>query len=254
MALKKETGIVVQSRNIADADSMITLLGKTGPKQKFLIRGLRKSRRRPIAAAETGSIISIDYYSHSQREILNVKEVSLLERFEKIKSSYGGFLLVSYMAEFADRILPEGETHEKMFLLFEQAMNSLEKEGYFPLLLPVFKLRILHYSGVLPKEFYCSSCGENILDKKTAYFNPQNFEIHCGDCHAIPKNNIEIIRFLVKVSRTSFQDLKEANVPDSIIQDTDFFLNGCIRNYLNISLKTSDMFYKSLGKNYELPV
>ena len=125
MSLIKEKGIVVSSKLVGEADALITLLGESGSKAKYRLKGIKKSKNRPIIASETGSYISIDFYLHKNEEIHNVKEVSITERFEKPKATYEGYLLVTYFCELIDTVLPNGDSHARCFELFYAAMLAL---------------------------------------------------------------------------------------------------------------------------------
>ena len=118
MSLDKETGIVLHSRNCSNADAIITLLGSKHAKTKYTLKGIKKSKNRPIVASEIGSLISIDFYNHEKNGNKIVKEASVMNRFDKIKSSYGGFLILSYTSELLDKILPDGEFYPKIFRLY----------------------------------------------------------------------------------------------------------------------------------------
>ena len=118
MSLLKERGIVVASKLMGEADAVITLLCESGNKSKYRLKGIKKSKNRPIIASEPGTFISIDFYLHKNVEIFNVKEVSVIERFENPKTSYEGYLLITYFCELIDTILPNGDSHAKCFDLF----------------------------------------------------------------------------------------------------------------------------------------
>lgn len=252
MSLVKEKGIVVSSRPMGEADAIITLLCESGNKAKFRLKGIKKSKNRPIIASETGTFISIDYYSHKNVEIFNVKEVSVLDRFENPKSSYEGFLLITYFCELVDTILPNGDSHEKCFDLFYAALCALNAGKFQPLILPFFKLRLLSLLGIVSKEFKCSHCEESVLNKNSAALQYMNLEMTCGDCHSSSKNQILSIRLMDKIFRVRFATLSQEEIPLSAIIDLDQILNDYLRSYLNVSLKAFDLFYKSIGKKYEI--
>ena len=66
MSLLKKRGIILQSTTYSEADALITLLSEDGIKEKFLIKGIKKSKKRPIVASEIGTLIHIDYYYHQK--------------------------------------------------------------------------------------------------------------------------------------------------------------------------------------------
>jgi len=252
MSLIKEKGIVVSSKLVGEADALITLLGESGSKAKYRLKGIKKSKNRPIIASETGSYISIDFYLHKNEEIHNVKEVSIIERFENPKATYEGYLLVTYFCELIDTVLPNGDSHAKCFELFYAAMLALNAGKFQPLILPFFKLRLLSLLGIVSKDFTCSICDEPVLTKNSASLQYMNLEMTCGDCHPPNKNQILSIRLMDKIFKNRFAILSQEEIPIAVIVELDQILNDYLRAYLNVTLKTFDLLYKSMGTGYEI--
>ncbi len=88
MAICRERGVVVYSQDISESDRVISLAGEQFPRQSFIFKGIRKSKRRPIAATELGSLIELDFYNQPNKEWKSVKEFQLLNRFDSLKGNY----------------------------------------------------------------------------------------------------------------------------------------------------------------------
>ena len=252
MSLLKEKGIVVATKQIGEADALITILGESGTKAKYKLKGIKKSKNRPILASELGTLIAIDYYQHKNEEIHNIKEVSLIERYENIKTCYGGYLLISYFCELIDVILPNGDKHEKCFELMKAALQTLNEENFHPLILPFFKIKLLFVLGLISKELVCSSCDEEVPVKNSASLYVTNLEIVCGDCLIPQKNQILLIRLMDRIFKSRFINLVKEEISIELITQLDQILNDYLRGYMNVSLKTLDLLYKSLGAKYEI--
>lgn len=251
MSLNKETGIVLFSRNFPNADSIVTLLGSTKSKTKYALKGIKKSKNRPIVSSEIGSLIAIDYYDHEKDGVKMIKEVNILNRFDAIKSSYGGFLILSYTAELLDKILPDGESYPKIFKLYFEFLTSLNSNEYSPLVLPFFKVKLLAQIGLFSGEFICHFCGQEVLEKKSVFVNPENWEVVCGDCQHVSKNYKTEVSLLSAMMKAKYKNLKSVEIPVSVIKEADSLLNIFLKYYLGASLKTADTFYKSISENYE---
>ena len=246
MPIAKETGFVINTRVVNEIDCIFTLLCENSPKAKFIIKGIKKSKTRSILATEPASLVSVDYYAKGEF-LHNVKELTLIERYEKAKTGYTNYLLVSYLCEFTDMFLAEGETYSKCFKIFHALMKVLENDGFQMILLPYYKFKVLLELGFLAGEFYCHECGENVLEKTNSYIDPYTMEIICSDCQNTYKNNIGIIRLLNLLSSSRYSILKELEIDKSLLLETDRILNCYIRNHLHRDLKTDDLLYKSLS-------
>jgi DNA repair protein RecO (recombination protein O) len=245
--LSKEKGIVLSSKNISESDVLITLLGGERPKQKYKISGLKKSKRRPIVAAELGSYISIDFYEHREKEVFHIKEVSVLNRFDKFKSSYNGYLVLSYISELGNSLLPEGVFQPKCFELYLAALEELNEYGFVPVFLPFFKARLLALFGHIPREYVCHFCGESVITKKNVYLNPGSFEATCSDCGHAERNDREVLLFLGLLFQKKFSLIKLEHFTKETLTTTDVLLSNFIRASLHLNLKSAELLYDSLG-------
>lgn len=252
MGLKKDSGIIIQSRDIGDFDRYVSVLSETQPRTTYFLRGIRKSKSRPIAASEIGSYIELDFYEREGKEWKDVKEINLLERFDSIKSSVIGLYFLSYISEIAVQLMPEGEIHTREAKLIRMAYQEVEKNGFYYGILPFLKIRILGYLGIIPVEFLCSDCGEELIYKEEADIQPASMELHCGDCRNILQNRISLIRFLRDCYYVKFSNLFSDIIPVSILLESDQLLNDFLHGYMGKELRTSGDFYRMLKNELSL--
>ncbi|GBF48743.1 DNA repair protein RecO [Leptospira ryugenii] len=249
MALKKEKGIVIESMDFGESDRVFSLIGESQIRQKFISKGIRKSKRRPIASTELGSLVEIDFYDEPTKEWKSIKEIHLLNRFDSTKSSYLGTLSIMYFTEYLSMLYPEGESHPFLFQLLEGTLQTLETDGNLLTLLPFFKLRALAHLGHFPSEFYCSSCGEEVLHKMAAYFSLDQREFICGNCHSLPKNQIHLIQLMRIFLSKRFSHLQGLSIEPEHLKELDQIMNQFFRLVTGKEMKSYFEFYKSLGNS-----
>ncbi|MEM7181411.1 MAG: DNA repair protein RecO [Spirochaetota bacterium] len=254
MSLKKDTGIVLHAKVFSDSDVIFTLLGESQAKARYVVKGIKKSKRRPILACEQGSQIRIDYYHHLHREVYNIKELHLINRFEVAKKGYDGFLLVSYLCDLVQAFLPDGDVYQRCYKILHAAFSYLQAEQYLPILLPFFKVRLLAEIGLISQEFFCHSCGIPVLEmaEPAVHLEAWNFEITCSNCNAPPNNHIHILHLLDILFQSKYKTLLTHPVPLPVIIELDRALNTYIQAYLNRHIKSHALLYQTLGNSYEL--
>lgn len=252
MSLRKENGIVIASKTVGEADSILTILAESGLKSKFKLRGIKKSKSRPIIASEIGSLINIDFYLHERDEISNIKEVSILERFEKVKSNYVGYLLLSYFCELLDTLLPESNENQSSYELLLKAITTLNTEIIFFHFLPFFKIRLLFLLGLLSKENTCNTCGVEFSQVESASIQNHNLEFVCSDCKPSYKSQLNLIYLIQYLFKTRYINLEIPKINFAEIIELDRILNDFLRSYINRELKTLEILYKQIGGKLEL--
>jgi DNA repair protein RecO (recombination protein O) len=250
MALKKERGIVIQSLDIGDSDRMISLAGASDIRLKFISKGIRKSKRRAISSTELGSLVEIDFYDQLEKDWKSIKEINLINRYDQIKSTYPGTLLMIYFCEMISTLYPEGESHPFLYQLLTGSFEYTESNGIKLALLPFFKLRALANLGHFPTEFFCHTCGESVFNRKSAYFDLENREFLCGDCHTLPRDQLMMIRFFHTILVNRFSKVMELHPARDLIKETDQVLNQFLRSITGKELKSYFEFYKTIGDSF----
>jgi DNA repair protein RecO (recombination protein O) len=250
MALKKEKGIVIQSMDFGDSDRMISLAGESEVRMKFISKGIRKSKRRAIASTELGSLIEIDFYDQNEKDWKSIKEINLLNRYDEIKSSYLGTMFIFYLCEIITVLYPEGESHPFLYQILIGSFDFANENGFVIELLPFFKLRALANLGHFPTEFFCHSCGESVLAKKSAYFSMENREFLCGDCHTLPKDQLPMIQLFHVILSHRFSKFMEWKPKRETVREADYVLNQFLRSITGKELKSYFEFYKTIGDSF----
>ncbi|EMJ93239.1 DNA repair protein RecO [Leptospira alstonii] len=248
-ALRKIRGIVLESKTIQDGDAIIRLLPETGQVENFRVRGIKKSKTRPMASVEPGSLSDVDYYHSKNKETHNVKEISLINRFDKAKSGYLGTVLVSYLVELASSFTPDGGEHPGEFRLLSGALEELEENGPSALLLPFFKLRLLVSGGFLSKELLCHSCGTELKEMTSVTLQTSPLELVCGNCLHGDRNDLGFVQWIQTFLMLRFRELKEKKISVENILDLDRICNRMLEPILRKKLKSALTLYEALGEN-----
>lgn len=252
MSLRKDSGIVLQSKVFSDSDVIFTLLGESQPKSRYIVKGIKKSKRRPIVACEQGSYIQLDYYFHINRDMYNIKELTVVNRFENAKQNYCGFLLIAYLCDLIQAFYPDGDVYHKSFKILYLALNYLNSGQYRPVLIPFFKIRILEEIGLISRELICHSCNRPFTELESCHLEAWNFEIICSDCNTISHNSKPILALLSELFYKNYKTLLADKIPISLLIELDRVLNLYIQAYLNRTIKSHSLLYKELGNHYEV--
>ncbi|EPG76162.1 DNA repair protein RecO [Leptospira fainei serovar Hurstbridge str. BUT 6] len=247
-ALRKAKGIVMESRILPEGDAFLRLLPEEGEVSSFRVKGIKKSKSRPIAAVEPGSLTALDYYMTQGRDTYNVKEIGLIERFDNAKKGYAGTVLVSYLVELVSSFLTEGGVHPQEYKLLYAALKELDEGGYRPIFLPFFKFKLLYVAGFLSKEISCSVCGKELGEMSSCSLEDEHFDVICGDCRTPHPDRIGLVRLIYDCLRSRYKDLKEEKISLELLKEADRLSNRALKPLLGRRLKSEAMLYESLGE------
>lgn len=246
LGLHKARGIVLHKNKFSDADAGILLLTDGGIKINFIVKGILKSKKRPILAVEPGSLVSLDYYSHIGEQFHYVKEISLEERFDNIKNDYISTLFMYLFLELIEKTIPPGLEEPKFYILLQSSFREIEASGVRLRLIPFFKSKLLYLMGIIPKEFNCVRCGKSMKETQNAKINYFNFEIICGNCSVVEENELELILLFKHIVHISYYNFLSLNPTKNQILKMSSILDSYILYTLGIETKSHELLYKSI--------
>ncbi|HCU08593.1 MAG TPA: DNA repair protein RecO [Clostridiales bacterium] len=131
------------------------------------------------------SALALRPYTYGRYELSKVKDNFYINGAEVLRSYYrigedvDKYLQASYVLEFTDKLLPEGEPAEALFDLLTEFLSMMEerKQAYGTLVLG-YLCQAIAWSGSAPDLGVCSGC----KDAEVKYFSVKDGGLLCEDC------------------------------------------------------------------------
>ncbi|RZQ60354.1 DNA repair protein RecO [Amycolatopsis suaedae] len=161
MSLYRDTGVVLRTHKLGEADRIITLLTRRHGKVRAVAKGVRRTGSRFGARLEPFGHVDVQFYTGRTLDV--VTQVQTVDAFAlPIVADYQAYTAASAIAETADRLTAEeGEPALKLYLLVTGALRALaggERES--ALVLDAFLLRAMAFAGWAPAISECARCGD----------------------------------------------------------------------------------------------
>lgn len=174
-------GLIIKTRNIGEADRLITVLTRDHGIVNAFVRGARKMKGRMVSSTQQFAYSRFVLFSGKDAFVVDEAEtIRLFFRFgsgddiEKISLAY-------YFAELALALSPQGDNAEGFLRLLLNALSFLSDGKREPgLLKAVLELRLLAMAGYMPNLLACEECGAFVTD--VMYFSPEHGSLYCSDC------------------------------------------------------------------------
>lgn len=177
MALYKTEGIVVRTRNLGEADRIITLYTRERGKIEGVARGSRRARSRLMGATQLFTYGR--YMMYSGRTLETVSQAEIKRSFAGLREDLVKMAHASYIAELLDLSLEPGEPSEDLFVLLHQTFVAID-EGLSPgVVLRWFELHLMELLGYQPELHQCVSCGQAVDE---ARFSIREGGLLCPRC------------------------------------------------------------------------
>ena len=211
MTLYRVEGLVLRSRELGEADRVVTLFTRTEGKVRAVARGSRRPRSRLMGA--TQPFCHGRYLLLSGRELDTISQAELVGHgLRPLREDLTRMTLASLTAELVDALVEERAASEPLFEVLLATWQELASQGEAKLETALwwFELRLLDLLGYGPALDACAGCGRP-LGQERVVFSPREGGSLCARCRErdplAPALSGRARALLVRLRQSSVRDL-----------------------------------------------
>jgi DNA repair protein RecO (recombination protein O) len=156
MALYRETGIVLRTIKLGEADRIVTLVTERRGKVRAVAKGVRKTKSRFGARLEPLTHVALQCYEG--RNLDTITQAETLDAFRAVREDLDRLSRASALLEAVDALVQEGDEDHRILQMLLGALRTLEA-GPAPLVVPAFFWKLLAHVGFRPLLDECAGCG-----------------------------------------------------------------------------------------------
>jgi len=206
----KYTGIVLNKRDVGEADRIYTIYTLEAGKIRVLGKGVRKPNAK--LAGNLESITQAEIFIAKNKGMGKITGSIAVNNFSNIKTNLDLINRVFYVFKILLKLISEEEKDEKFFVLLEKYLDILDSEPYdekkADILTAGFLFKVLSEMGYRMEVENCVYCGKKLLPENN-YFSVARGGILCGDCHRFEPKKTNISNETIKLIRIFLQNKLE---------------------------------------------
>lgn len=183
MPLRETEAIVLRTYRLGEADKLVSLFTRQSGRLRAVATGAQRTKSRYGGTLEPLSYIRLWLFERENRDLLRMNSAELLESFFDMQKDYRVQVAAQYVAEVAERLLPERETNERAFRLLVAVLRALKRSGEIDRPLVYFNYWLLRLGGFLAELDRCAGCG-GALDDEPGYYGPGSEGLLCQGCRS----------------------------------------------------------------------
>lgn len=160
MKLYRDTGIVLRTYRLGEADRIVVLFTEHHGKVRAVAKGIRKTQSKFGARLEPASHVRL--LLHKGRDLDIVSQADLVEAPVHLRADLDRLTQAMAVLEVVDQLSLDREPDVQRYRMLVGVLRTLE-ERPSPLVVPAFFWKMLAVEGVKPELDSCVACGEQMM-------------------------------------------------------------------------------------------
>lgn len=182
MPLVKTPAIVLSTRDLGEADKLVTFFTYRTGKINGTARGARRIKSRFGGNLEPFTHCQIILFQKTPDALYRIQQADILQSFRELREDLDRILWAHRVTRLISAMVPEGESNPTLFeVLLETLIALLGQDG--ELSTRLFEIRLLRHTGYQPRLELevCLGC-RGKLGPKVVFFSPVHGGIVCRAC------------------------------------------------------------------------
>lgn len=179
MTLYRDTGVVLRTYKLGEADRIIVLMTAEHGKVRAVAKGVRKTKSRFGGRLEP--LCHLSLLMHEGRNLDVVSQVDTIDSPAPLLSDLDRLTQGLAIVEAVDQIAMDREPAPALYRMLVGALRTLETRPS-PIVVPAFYWKVLAAEGVQPQLNACVSCGGAEPDAVLVAFDMNEGGVLCRAC------------------------------------------------------------------------
>jgi DNA repair protein RecO (recombination protein O) len=178
----ESTAVVLGTRDVGEADLLVTLLVRDWGRITGVAKAAKKSKRRFVNTFDTSHVIRVRFYRPRGRDLFLIEDASLVDPHPNVFGDVRSAAYGSFVIELVRELTPEEEASADLFDAAASFLALLDERGAREDLLWLFVLRILKVLGLAPLFSSCVRCRKEGWADEGSRFVPEAGGMVCAAC------------------------------------------------------------------------
>lgn len=183
MPARQADAIILRTYPLREADRIVSFFTRQYGKCRGVSRGARRPQSGFGAALEPLTQVQVSFFERPNRDLVAIDRCEVVRSM--LATHAGGYesaVILGYIAELAERLLPEHQVNDAAFRLLVAVLAGLQA-GVPPWLALLYDLYwMVRLEGFLPDLAHCQVCGRALAAEEEAAFGPGIEGVACRGC------------------------------------------------------------------------
>jgi len=247
LSRQRDEAFVLETRELGEADLIVTLFGQHHGKVRAVAPAARKSRRRFGGLLEPLTRVRASWVEREGRQLHRLSELEGVRSFAEMQSDPLRQATCAVLADVAGAFVQEGQSDPQAFRLLGAVLEALEGGAGPWAMLRYFEYWTLRGHGLLPDLERCAVCGRALLAREASRASRTRGAI-CAECPRVSGDaearlTLRDRDFLAAVRRLPPSAVPQPPSPVSGSRAIELLLRGMLEGFAERPFRTYKHFH-----------
>lgn len=180
MALYRAEGIVLRTKELGEADRLLSIYTRQEGKVSAVARGARRTRSRLLGCSQAFTHCRFLFFRG--RNLDTVSQAEMLDTFLPLRQDLMRMAYATYFCELIDALVEERAPQESLYRMLLVTFAVLSEEESHELLGRAFEVKVMALLGFRPQLASCLNCGAPTALGARLRFDPIGGGVLCQAC------------------------------------------------------------------------
>lgn len=228
----RSPSIILKTRNLRESDQIVSVFAEREGKITAVAKGVKKPKS-SLRGCVQPFCYSLLFFSRG-RDMDLITQGKIIDFFGNSREDINRTLYCMYMMELLEKSLMEKVPMPKLFAVCLEVMQSMNNEGFNPMLIRYFESRLLVNLGYKPMLDRCVLCDRKEL--KTYNFSMADGGLVCDSCRDTSRAQMSLrgdsLALIQLLSEGSFQAVRKVKASPAATQQLEVFLEAYLEYHV----------------------
>ncbi|MBL7070591.1 MAG: DNA repair protein RecO [Candidatus Omnitrophica bacterium] len=252
MAIHKTDAIVLRKQDIRETSLAVVFYTRDFGKIRGLIKGARGPRGYLGYQVQLFTLNKVVFYDSRKSGVHTISYCDLSNFFEHIRTDIVKTGYACYFVELVDALTAEKDKNEDIFELLINSLRLLESGASPKRISRMLEIKLLKFSGIMPRLESCAVCGDKI-SVKDASFGRSRFScrlggLTCEQCSKERGISRKIMpgtaNFIEHVERAPYEKLSRIKASRDVGEELEEVMKEVLEYQLDTKIKSLEFLEK----------
>ncbi len=183
MSIENTDAFVISSIKFKESDRILNFFTQEEELLSVIAKGTNRGKGSIYSSLGLLDYCQISYFKKEGKEMFSISSVDSIKSIGMSEMNIETLMSISIIVELIKEFCPKEESNSEIFSMLSWIHEIFKMREESKIIIDIFMLKMLYYSGFVPQIDSCSMCFQPIKSSTTYCFSNSASGLFCNICN-----------------------------------------------------------------------